>query len=288
MISNKEVFLNSFHTQLETISLPRKLRMSYQLINCLKETDDKSVFLLSDSNGELYILKRGICGQIPLLQQEFHILTQVQSTTESLYPQCIDIWMEDDTCYLLRTYIHGSSLADYLENKDCLSLNELLDLSIEICHIIQTLHSQQPPIIHRDIKPENFIINEDNYQLMLIDFDIARQFAPDKSRDTTLMGTPSHAAPEQFGFYQSDFRTDVYGIGKTLLYLATKDTEETNKLTDTLPKPLCKIIRRCISFSPDKRYSNVKTLHRDLQHYQRRLAFFTSPALHMNAIAIFY
>ncbi len=221
------------------------------------------------------------------MQQEYDVLSRLETLTDTYYPQCIDFWTENDTCYLLRTYIHGPSLADYLDRKKDLSINEILKITLEICHIIHTLHDQQPPIIHRDIKPENFIINESKNKLSLIDFDTARLFSPDKSRDTRLMGTPSHAAPEQFGFYQSDFRTDVYGIGKTMLYLATKDTEETDHIANKLPKPLYRIIKRCISFSPEERYSNVKALHRDLKHYYQRLAFRTSPTFHICAITTF-
>lgn len=287
MISNKEDFLNSYNRQWESFSLPNRLQNSYQVINCLKETGGKETYLLSDTQHHLYILKTGTAQHIPLMQQEYNILLHLETAKESFYPQCIDFWIEDDTGYLLRSHIKGTSLAKYLENKGCLSTEEILHISLQICCIIEHLHQQQPPIIHRDIKPENFIISKDSNRLYLIDFDTARQFHPDKSRDTQLMGTPSHAAPEQFGFYQSDFRTDIYGIGKTILYLATKDTEDTDDITDTLPKPLCKIIRRCISFSPDKRYSSVKVLFRDLKHYQQQLTFFTSPTFHRSAVAIF-
>ncbi|MBO5087997.1 MAG: hypothetical protein J6C01_04920 [Lachnospiraceae bacterium] len=47
----------------------------------------------------------------------------------------------------LETIIHGSSLADYLDNKGYLSVNELLNISLDICNIIHTLHNQQPRII---------------------------------------------------------------------------------------------------------------------------------------------
>ena len=153
MNSNKEDFLNTFHTQLQTFLLPHKLETSYQIVNCLKDTDDKAVFQLKNSKGQLFVLKRGLRGHIPLLEQEYYILSQLESTNESLFPRCTDFWMEDDVCYLLRTYIQGSSLADYLDNKSSLSQNELLTITFDICQIIQTLHSQQPPIIHRDIIP---------------------------------------------------------------------------------------------------------------------------------------
>ena len=129
MSSNKEDFLNTFHTQLQTFLLPHKLETSYQIVNCLKDTDDKAVFQLKNSKGQLFVLKRGLRGQIPLLEQEYHILSQLESNNESLFPRCTDFWMEDDVCYLLRTYIQGSSLADYLDNKSSLSQNELLTIT---------------------------------------------------------------------------------------------------------------------------------------------------------------
>lgn len=287
MISNTEDFFNSYNKQWESYSLPHKLESSYQIVNCLKETEDKTILLLSDFQQHFYILKKGTQRQIALMQQEYDILSHLEALTGSYYPQCIDFWTENDTCYLLRTYIQGPSLADYLDRKNDLPIKEILKITLEICHIAHSLHNQQPPIIHRDIKPENFIINESNHKLSLIDFDTARQFSPGKSRDTRLMGTPSHAAPEQFGFYQSDFRTDIYGIGKTMLYLATKDTEETDRVANKLPKPLYRIIKHCISFSPEQRYSNVRALQQDLKHYYQRLAFRTSPAFHICVITIF-
>lgn len=287
MALNKDDFLNSYHEQLNSFCLPAHLTDSYQIIDCLKESQHKTIYLLSDSEDNLYILKRGLGRYAPLLQQEYDILSHLENTNEALFPKCLDLWSEENVTYLLRTYIKGKSLANYLENTMFLSQKKIVSLSIQICHIVECLHQQQPPIIHRDIKPENFVIDEASYSLYLIDFDTARQFHPDKSRDTQLMGTPSHAAPEQFGFFQSDFRTDIYGIGKTILYLATRSSDEKNCTTDSLPKNLYRIVQRCIAFSPEKRYSNVKTLQRDLKRCLHRLSFRSSPTFHVCIIIAF-
>jgi len=64
-------------------------------------------------------------------------------------------------------------------------------------------HNAVPPIICRDLKAQNVIMTNDG-KIKLIDFDIARVYQPGKGRDTMLMGTQGYAAPEQFGFGQTD------------------------------------------------------------------------------------
>ena len=54
---------------------------------------------------------------------------------------------------------------------------------------------------------------EKHGHLYLIDFDAAKTYNPNKTKDTVLMGTVDYAAPEQYGFLQSDQRTDIYSIG---------------------------------------------------------------------------
>lgn len=77
------------------------------------------------------------------------------------------------------------------------------------------LHRQNPPVIHRDVKPDNILVMGDG-TVILTDFNIARHVSGVKSRDTLIMGTAGYAAPEQFGFAESDARTDVYGLGATV------------------------------------------------------------------------
>ena len=81
----------------------------------------------------------------------------------------------------------------------------------QLCECLDTLHTLNPPIIHRDIKPEN-IIYHDN-KVTLLDFGIARFLDSKKSKDTLILGSVGYAAPEQFGFHQSDARTDLYAVG---------------------------------------------------------------------------
>lgn len=130
---------------------------------------------------------------------------------------------------------------------------------MECCQIISILHHEKPPIIHRDIKPENFVWEESSQTLVLIDIDAGRQFTPSKTRDTVFTGTYGNAAPEQFGFGQSDIRTDVYGLGKTFLSLLSGNESSPESDTDIpgLSADLATILQKATSFKPEDRYTTV-------------------------------
>lgn len=91
-----------------------------------------------------------------------------------------------------------------------------------LCDILHKLHGNLPPIIHRDIKPSNIIFSSDGV-VKLIDFNAARELRAEQNEDTRLMGTRRFAAPEQYGFGQSDPRTDIYALGITFYYMLTGD-----------------------------------------------------------------
>lgn len=270
--------LDSKNEQLHSFTLPDRLADSYQLCDCLKKSSSKEIYLLANAKEMRFILKRGTGNQIPLIKQEYQISQQLNTIPDLAVPECIDYWEEGEACFLLRSYIEGISLADYFERRLYLSDMEITGYMLKICEMIQLLHKQNPPIIHRDIKPENFIIQKGTGVLYLIDFDTARIFTPDKSRDTMLVGTPSHAAPEQFGFSQSDVRTDIYALGKTLLYLTYGSSEIKDLKSSCIAKSFQKMISRCTDFTPDKRYSDVGQLIHSLKQYQRHLNFSKSYA----------
>ena len=125
--------------------------------------------------------------------------------------------------YLVMEYIKGQTLEEYLQHSapgGYLSLVETLRIGIALCSILEYLHGCKPPMIFRDIKPANIMLTPKK-KVYLIDFGIARAFTPHKLKDTTPLGSPGYAAPEQYGRSQSDARTDIYGLGMTLRTLLT-------------------------------------------------------------------
>jgi tRNA A-37 threonylcarbamoyl transferase component Bud32 len=125
--------------------------------------------------------------------------------------------------YLVMEYIPGQTLEEYLQNsteKGYCSPADTLRIGIALCLILEYLHLCKPPLIFRDVKPSNIMLTR-NKRVYLIDFGIARAFSPGKAKDTTPLGSPGYAAPEQYGRAQSDQRTDIYGLGATLQTLLT-------------------------------------------------------------------
>nr|WP_304576464.1 protein kinase [uncultured Clostridium sp.] len=130
---------------------------------------------------------------------------------------------------------------------------------INLCSILDILHNQNPPVIHRDIKPSNIMI-DNNGVLKLIDFDVSRVYREERNMDTHILGTKGYASPEQFGFEQTDCRSDIYSVG-VLINVLTTGKHIKEKLNDGRLKG---IIEKCTSISPDNRYSSVKELQIDL------------------------
>ena len=90
------------------------------------------------------------------------------------------------------------------------------------------------------------VMNEEPVDPTLVDFDAAKVYKSGESCDTVLLGTEGHAAPEQYGFAQSDPRTDVYGVG-----ILAKEILP-NK------KPYSSIIQKATSMDPRFRYANTR------------------------------
>ena len=158
--------------------------------------------------------------------------------------------------FYVMQYVQGRALSEILK-EGCLPEEEAKNYILQLLDAVEVLHRFQ--IVHRDIKPENIIIKPDG-TLVLIDFDIARKFAYDKKRDTEYLGSAGYAAPEQYGFTQSDERTDIYAVGAVYNQMLS-GAFPTERLADGYTG---KIIARCTAIDSGKRYGNVKLLRKDV------------------------
>lgn len=250
--------------------LPEEWQNIYEVTACLKDTPGKQTFLIQDkTDGTKYILKLAEKEEALHLLEEAQILQELQEAREGdeidgeIMTGIRDLIRIGDTVYLLRNYIEGFSLAE-IGQMHGFAEEEIRRIGILLCRSVMKLHQRRPPLIHRDIKPENIIVKRDQ-SLVLIDMETARSYKEGKREDTYFAGTRETAAPEQYGFGQSDERTDVYGIGRTLLYMVTGDylLEDLQKVSGD--RRLCGIIRKCCSIDPNSRYSSVEKLMRELQ-----------------------
>jgi len=142
-------------------------------------------------------------------------------------PHMYDHFTDSQHWYLVIDFIEGETLEQYLDivrsrggKSQGLPLHEVLDIGIQLCTVLDYLHTHEPPIIFRDLKPAN-VMRTSNGHLYLIDFGIARHFKPGQTRDTIPLGSPGYAAPEQYGRAQTTPQADIYSLGAMLHQLLT-------------------------------------------------------------------
>ncbi|WP_161601350.1 serine/threonine protein kinase [Paenibacillus luteus] len=176
-------------------------------------------------------------------------------------------------------YIEGYTLTEFFRNqKNHFSFAELIQLALQLCSALIHLHSYQPPIIHRDLKPSNVMIDKQG-DAKLIDFGISRQYKEGQLHDTLQLGTRGFAAPEQIEGGQSDERTDVYGLGALLFYLASGgdsyrpsigsrgEMEPFRQLQADVKEAFKMVLLRMLQSDPLLRYASMKEVEQALQPF---------------------
>lgn len=191
-------------------------------------------------------------------------------------PRIVDIIDEEDVIYVVMDYIEGQTLQYIVEEYGAQPQDEVIDWAIQLCDVLNYLHTRTPPIIYRDMKPGNIMLKPDG-NIKLIDFGIAREYKEKNLADTVTLGTRGYAAPEQFGGKgQTDPRTDIYCLGVTLYHLLTgvspaEPPYEIYPIRHWKPElsgGLENIILKCIQQNPENRYQSCVELLYALQHYE--------------------
>ena len=246
--------------------LPEQLKEQYEPLAILNGGTNRMVILLSErTTGEKAVLKI-LPSVIGSCEQEYNLM---KIAAGEGVPAVLFFEEENGSSFLLREYIPGESLSEYLQKKGSLSPQETTEIGIQLCRILKRLHALSPPVIHRDIKTENIIRRPDG-SIVLIDFGIARRYDSGSRRDSQILGTPATAPPEQFGYRQTDPRSDIYAVGCLLHELCTG---EDRLDSGEEPGVLRRIIRKCLRFDPKMRYPSAAALERALKRARMRTSF---------------
>lgn len=203
--------------------------------------------LTEDKNsGELFIKKYISPGNVSVYKTLMDI--------HSIHLACVsDVFERDGEYFALTEYAPGEALADYIESGRIFSERETVGIVSQLCDGLSLLHSRG--VIHRDISPSNIIISRD-YNVRLIDYGISRIPKKGRTRDTAVLGTAGYAAPEQFGFAQTDCRSDIYSLGVLMNVMLTGALPAEKRYTGKLGK----VIDKCISIDAQKRFDSVDSL----------------------------
>ncbi|MDX2184973.1 MAG: serine/threonine-protein kinase [Gemmatimonadaceae bacterium] len=131
--------------------------------------------------------------------------------------------------YYVMPFVEGESLRDKLDREGQLSIEEAIQITLEVCDALGHAHAQG--IIHRDIKPENILLS--NGHALVADFGIARALSeggPARLTQTGIaLGTPVYMSPEQSMADTLTPAADIYSLGCVLYEMLAGEPPFTGK-----------------------------------------------------------
>ncbi len=184
----------------------------------------------------------------------------------------VDAFVEDHRAYLVLNHVNGHSLRDQIDRHGPLSQSQVIGLAMQMCEILDCLHSMRPSIMHLDFSPENLLLSEEN-QVVLIDFNISVE--ENAMRTRTVMGKQRYMAPEQYRGTPTT-RSDIYSLGATLFYLLTGREPEpitvarVSKVLENVDPDLDLLIAKCTSLEEEERHQSAREVLQALRELASR------------------
>ena len=213
--------------------------LEYHLMSTLKSSGKGDIQLVA-ADGKLYVRRYREISQ--------ELFRRIRDVSCPYLERLVEQSEDENGAYFISEYVEGTPASERT-----FSEKEAVKLLLELCAAIKALH--KAGVIHRDIKPSNIICGNDGH-IRLIDLDSARLRVEFQSRDTEILGTGGYAAPEQYGFMQTDDRSDIYAFGVTMEEILGENADK--------PK-FRRIIKRCTQFDPDRRCRDISAVGRAIK-----------------------
>lgn len=233
----------------------------YVPMECLACSHGTETFLVKQKTGERFYVAKFYDKNLYSFVHESNILKSLHHIS---LPAFVDEFQDDKVVCIVREYMEGKPLNQFATENN-LTRKDVIGICVQLCDILAYIHGREKPVIHRDIKPQNIIVKDDG-QVILIDFDIARIYRSGADTDTQFFGTREYAPPGQYGFSQTDCRTDIYSIGVVLGWLLTGETNAKEVIRKLGHDRLASVYKKCTAFSPENRFSSAAKLKSALLH----------------------
>jgi serine/threonine-protein kinase len=188
---------------------------------------------------------------------------------------------EDNTPFIVMEFLGGRDLEKIMRDKPPLTLDEKLDVVIQLCAGLSFAHERG--IVHRDIKPGNVRVLEDG-TVKILDFGIAKLAMGGTTQVGTVMGSAHYMAPEQAADEAVDGRADLFSTGvllyellsgrkpflgesptATLYQIVHSEPPPLRSLVPDVPLELDEVVTRALKKNPDERYNRANEMATDLQ-----------------------
>ena len=187
-------------------------------------------------------------------------------------PKIFDYFSEGNRSYLVMEFIEGQDLETVLnQTPDFIPEQKIIEWALQICDVLDYLHSFNPPIIYRDIKPSNVMLDR-HERIMLVDFGIAKVFQT--GQKGTMIGTEGYSPPEQYRG-AAEPRGDLYALGATMHHLLTKrdprleppfsfHERPIRSFNPQVSEGLEAIVMRALEYDVEKRFASAKEMQQAL------------------------
>jgi len=126
---------------------------------------------------------------------------------------------DGEMAFMVTEYVDGEELKRVLGSGRTFEIIEVFELMKQLLTALDYSHKQG--VVHRDIKPANLMIILPGPKLKIMDFGIARLASSSLTQVGTVVGTPTHMAPEQLMGIPADGRVDLWASGVILYELLT-------------------------------------------------------------------
>ncbi|HEY7860543.1 MAG TPA: serine/threonine-protein kinase, partial [Gemmatimonadaceae bacterium] len=201
--------------------LQTALEGRYEIVRELGRGGMATVYLAKDLRHDREVAIKVLLPDLGMALGPERFRREIQLATKVSHPHILALYDSGETpdhlLYYVMPYIAGESLRGKLDREQQLSVDEAVQITIEVASALDYAHRQG--IIHRDIKPENILL-EDGHAIVA-DFGIAHAISAmgeEKLTQTGItLGTPTYMSPEQaMAEKDIDGRSDVYALGCVL------------------------------------------------------------------------
>ncbi|HEY7861720.1 MAG TPA: serine/threonine-protein kinase, partial [Gemmatimonadaceae bacterium] len=201
--------------------LQAALEGRYEIVRELGRGGMATVYLANDLRNEREVAIKVLLPDLGMALGPERFRREIQLATKVSHPNILALYDSGETpdhlLYYVMPFIAGESLRAKLDREQQLSVDEAVQITIEVAGALDYAHRQG--IIHRDIKPENILL--DDGHAIVADFGIAHAISAmgeEKLTQTGIsLGTPTYMSPEQaMAEKDIDGRSDVYALGCVL------------------------------------------------------------------------
>jgi eukaryotic-like serine/threonine-protein kinase len=233
-----------------------------------------------------------------LFQREAQILSRLQHPA---IPNILDFGVENGALIMVLEYVHGYSVADWLNYRYatkelipvdvCLAIARRILDALAYAHHLDAGDSTETEIVHRDVSPDNIVLDRKGYAYLL-DFGIASVNGHSRARSTdsgVFRGKLGYAAPELLLGEMPTPKCDQYSLAVTLLemlslelpFRAGSPAETLRLMSAEMPKPpsayradvprgLDETVLKALAKNPQERFPSVREFARALARFQRK------------------